>query len=92
MADASRVFVMGHKYPDMDCIGAACRRVRHGPEEGRAGAHHQEAGQNPASEMSERLGGWASTGCVPLPAGCHPAGRQQLPAGGGGHQPARSRW
>ena len=88
MADASRVFVMGHKYPDMDCIGAAAGVCAMARKKGAPVHIIKEAGQNPASEMSERLGGLG--GCVPLPAGGQPAGRRQLPAGGGGHQPARA--
>ena len=57
MADASRVFVMGHKYPDMDCIGAAAGVCAMTRKKGAPVHIIKEAGQNPASEMSERLGG-----------------------------------
>ena len=57
MADASRVFVMGHKYPDMDCIGAAAGVCAMARKKGAPVHIIKEAGQNPASEMSERLGG-----------------------------------
>lgn len=57
MADASRVFVMGHKYPDMDCIGAATGVCAMARKKGAPVHIIKEAGQNPASEMSERLGG-----------------------------------
>ena len=56
MADASRVFVMGHKYPDMDCIGAAAGVCAMARKKGAPVHIIKEAGQNPASEMSERLG------------------------------------
>ncbi|MFQ7453258.1 MAG: hypothetical protein ACLRNQ_19765 [Flavonifractor plautii] len=80
MADASRVFVMGHKYPDMDCIGAAAGVCAMARKKGAPVHIIKEAGQNPASEMSERLGGWASTrtcsspsrmpSCWPTPTAC----------------------
>ena len=55
MADASKVFVMGHKYPDMDCLGAAAGVCAMARKKGTPVHIVKEAGQNPASEMSERL-------------------------------------
>ncbi len=56
MADASRVFVMGHKYPDLDCIGAAAGVCAMARKKGAPVHIVRESGQNPASEMSDRLG------------------------------------
>lgn len=56
MADASRVFVMGHKYPDMDCIGAAAGVCAMARKKGTPVHIVKEGGQNPASEVAERLG------------------------------------
>ena len=55
MADASRVFVMGHKYPDLDCIGAAAGVCAMARKKGTPVYIVKEPGQNPASEMADRL-------------------------------------
>ena len=55
MADASMVFVMGHKYPDLDCIGAAAGVCAMARKKGTPVHIVKEPGQNPASEMSDRL-------------------------------------
>ncbi len=54
-ADASRVFVMGHKYPDMDCIGAASGVCAIARKKGVPVHIIKEAGVNPASDMIDRL-------------------------------------
>ena len=56
VADASRVFVMGHKYPDLDCIGAASGICAVARKKGTPVHIVKEAGVNPASDMVERLG------------------------------------
>ena len=55
MASASRVFVMGHKYPDLDCIGAAAGVCAMARKKGTPVHIVREPGVNPASEMSDRL-------------------------------------
>ena len=55
VADASRLFVMGHKYPDMDCIGAAAGVCAIARKKGVEAYIVKEPGQNPASDMVERL-------------------------------------
>ena len=55
MADASTVFVMGHKYPDLDCIGAAAGVCAMARKKGTPVHIVREPGVNPASEMSDRL-------------------------------------
>ena len=55
MADASTVFVMGHKYPDLDCIGAASGVCAMARKKGTPVHIVREPGVNPASEMSDRL-------------------------------------
>ena len=55
VADASRVFVMGHKFPDLDCIGAAAGVCAIARKKGAPVNIVKEAGQNPASEMMEKL-------------------------------------
>jgi c-di-AMP phosphodiesterase-like protein len=56
VADASRVFVMGHKYPDLDCIGAASGICAVARKKGTPVHIVKEPGVNPASDMTERLG------------------------------------
>ncbi|WP_297214500.1 DHH family phosphoesterase, partial [uncultured Flavonifractor sp.] len=55
MADASTVFVMGHKYPDLDCIGAAAGVCAMARKKGTPVHVVREPGVNPASEMCDRL-------------------------------------
>ena len=55
VADASRVFVMGHKFPDLDCIGAAAGVCAIARKKGTPVNIVKEAGQTPASEMMEKL-------------------------------------
>ena len=55
MADASMVFVMGHKYPDLDCIGAAAGVCAMARKKGTPVHIVKEPGVNPASEMCARL-------------------------------------
>ena len=55
MADASMVFVMGHKYPDLDCIGAAAGVCAMARKKGTPVHIIKEPGVNPASEMCARL-------------------------------------
>lgn len=55
IADSSRVFIMGHKFPDLDCVGATvgvCAIARK-----RGVQYHilKEAGENPASVMTDKL-------------------------------------
>ncbi|MBM6926161.1 DHH family phosphoesterase [Pseudoflavonifractor phocaeensis] len=55
MADASMVFVMGHKFPDLDCIGAAAGVCAMARKKGAPVHIVREPGVNPASEMCDRL-------------------------------------
>ena len=55
MADASTVFVMGHKFPDLDCIGAASGVCAMARKKGTPVHIVREPGVNPASEMCDRL-------------------------------------
>ena len=57
ISDSSQVFIMGHKSPDNDCMGAAAGVCAMARKKGAPVHIIKEAGQNPASEMSERLGG-----------------------------------
>ena len=56
VADASHVFVMGHKYGDLDCIGAAAGVCAIARKRGVAAHIIRESGQTPASDMIARLG------------------------------------
>lgn len=55
LADASRVFVMGHKFPDLDCVGASCGVCAIARKRGVPVHIVRESGANPASEMIARL-------------------------------------
>lgn len=55
VGSASRVFIMGHKYPDLDCIGSAAGLVAVCRKKGVAAHIVREGGQNPAAEMADRL-------------------------------------
>ncbi len=52
---ASQVLVMGHRYPDMDCVGAAAGVCAIARKKGTPVHIVQEAGANPGSDMTERL-------------------------------------
>ena len=56
VADASRVFVMGHKYGDLDCIGAAAGVCAIARKRGVPAHIIRESGQTPAADMITRLG------------------------------------
>ena len=55
ISSASMVFVMGHKYPDLDCMGAAAGVISLCRKRGVNAHIIKESGQNPASGMAERL-------------------------------------
>ena len=55
MADASRVFVMGHKYPDLDCIGAAAGVFAIARKRGVPAHIIQEPGSPPSKVLTDRL-------------------------------------
>ncbi len=55
VADASKVFIMGHKNADMDCIGAAAGVFAIARKRGTPAYILKEANPAPADEMSERL-------------------------------------
>ncbi len=55
-ASASQVLVMGHRYPDMDCVGAAAGICAIARKKGTPVHIIQEPGANPGSDMAERLG------------------------------------
>ena len=55
VADASRLFIMGHKFPDMDCIGAAAGVCAIARKKGTEAYIVKENGPNAASDMVERL-------------------------------------
>lgn len=56
MADSSRVFVMGHKFPDLDSIGAAAGVCALARKRGVPVRIIRAPGENPASGMAELLG------------------------------------
>lgn len=56
VSDSSGLFIMGHKSPDNDCVGAAARCVCHCPEKGRPRLHHP-GGRLPSPARS-CLTGW----------------------------------
>ena len=56
ISDASHVFIMGHKYGDLDCIGAAAGVCAMARKRGVAAYIIRESGQTPASDMIARLG------------------------------------
>ena len=56
VADASRVFIMGHKYGDLDCIGAAAGVFAIARKRGVEAHIIRESGQTPAGDMIARLG------------------------------------
>ena len=56
VSDSSKVFIMGHKMPDMDCHRRRGGRVRHRPEKGSPRLHHPGGGdQIPAKPMLDKL-------------------------------------
>ncbi|MEG0440785.1 MAG: DHH family phosphoesterase [Oscillospiraceae bacterium] len=55
IADASMVFVMGHKFPDLDTIGAAAGVCAIARKKGTAAYILKESGQTPGSAMAARL-------------------------------------
>jgi len=54
-ADASRIFITGHKFPDLDCIGAAAGVCAIARKRGVPAHIVREPGANPASAMVEKL-------------------------------------
>ena len=54
-ADASRLFITGHKFPDLDCIGAAAGVCAIARKRGVPAHIVREPGQNPASAMADKL-------------------------------------
>ncbi len=54
--DSSRVFVMGHKYPDLDCIGAAAGVCAIAREKGVPAFILQDGAPSPSDGMARRLG------------------------------------
>ncbi|MEG0596450.1 MAG: DHH family phosphoesterase [Oscillospiraceae bacterium] len=55
IADASMVFVMGHKFPDLDTIGAAAGVCAIARKKGTPAYILKESGQTPGSAMAARL-------------------------------------
>ncbi|MEG1747649.1 MAG: DHH family phosphoesterase, partial [Oscillospiraceae bacterium] len=55
IADASMVFVMGHKFPDLDTIGAAAGVCSIARKKGTPAYILKESGQTPGSAMAARL-------------------------------------
>lgn len=55
IADSSHVFVMGHRFPDLDCIGACAGVCAIARKRGRPARIIREPGNNPAAEMTEKL-------------------------------------
>ncbi len=55
MSDSSRVFIMGHKFPDLDCVGAIAGVCAIARKRGIPTYIIKESGNNPATEMVERL-------------------------------------
>ena len=55
VSDSSRVFIMGHKAPDNDCIGAAAGVYALCRKNGVPAHIIKSGGPNPAAELSERL-------------------------------------
>ena len=55
IADASHVFVMGHKFPDFDCIGAAAGVCAIARKKGTPVYFIKDPNPNPASDMVARL-------------------------------------
>lgn len=55
VADASRVFVMGHKFPDFDCIGAAAGVCAIARKKGTPVYFIKDSSPNPASGVVSRL-------------------------------------
>ena len=55
VADASCVFVMGHKFPDMDALGAAAGICAIARKRGVRAYIVAESGPNPAADLAKRL-------------------------------------
>ena len=55
IADSSYVFVMGHKFPDLDCIGACAGVCAIARKKGVPVRIIKEGGNNPAADMAEKL-------------------------------------
>ncbi|MEG1878838.1 MAG: DHH family phosphoesterase [Pseudoflavonifractor sp.] len=55
VGSASRVFVMGHKYPDLDCLGAAAGVLSVCRKRGIPAHIIRDPGPNPAAEMEAKL-------------------------------------
>ncbi len=56
ISSASRVFIMGHKFPDLDCVGAAAGIIAACRKRGKPAHIIRDTSTNPGSEMSARLG------------------------------------
>jgi len=55
IADASQVLVMGHKFPDLDCIGPACGILAVARKRGVPAFIVRDTAPNPASALVEEL-------------------------------------
>ena len=55
IADSSHVFVMGHKFPDLDCIGACAGVCALARKRGVQARIVKEPGNNPAADMVNKL-------------------------------------
>ena len=55
IADSSYVFAMGHKFPDLDCIGACAGVCAIARKKGVPVRIIKEGGNNPAADMAEKL-------------------------------------
>ncbi|NCB64082.1 MAG: DHH family phosphoesterase, partial [Clostridia bacterium] len=55
IADSSHVFVMGHKFPDLDCMGATVGVCAIARKRGVKAHILKESGENPASVMANKL-------------------------------------
>lgn len=55
IADSSHVFVMGHKFPDLDCMGATVGVCAIARKRGVKAHIIKESGENPATAMANKL-------------------------------------
>ena len=88
MSDSSKLFIMGHKMPDMDATGAAAGVCAIARKKGVPAYIIREAGTNPSKPILDKLDQLPEyQGEFPQCPGGPGGGGQPLPGGGGGHQP-----
>lgn len=90
---SSQVIVMGHKFSDLDSVGAARRHLRHRPRPEHPCLYRPRGHARPRHHHDEAPGRSAGVRrCVPDQIGSRGEIGLPHPGGSGGHQPAPIRW